>query len=156
MKPKTARVREPGVTVFESFYRQKVRGPKIFQYCFQSCMRYGLLNSKKRRKKVSMLRLFRAFISTNSSPLFPLQFWTEGKQTLIKQSFISFYSNENQLTVIFFPKIFLHLMKTLSPSFQSHFTKEYSRDIKVSLNSKVFLKSINNKRTMKREALMVP
>lgn len=43
-------------------------------------------------------------------------------------------------------------MKTLSVSFQSHFTKEHSRDIKVSLNYKVFLKSINNKKNNEKTA----
>lgn len=62
-----------------------------------------------------------------------VKFWTEGKQTLIKQSVISFYYNESKVSYIF-TKIFPHLMKTLSVSFQSHFTKEHSRDIKVSLN----------------------
>lgn len=117
--------------------------------------KYGLLNSRARgRKHKRWKNLPKAFISTNVIPFF-LTILNRGEQALIKHGFISFYPNESQVTVIFFRRFFFHLMKTLSPSFQSPFTKEHSRDIKVSLNEEVFLKSINTKRTMRRDPLIL-
>lgn len=126
--------------IFQAYHSYKEVCPSKFQ--------------DQRQEAPALERQLLAFISTNFVPFF-LIVLNRGEQTLIKQGFISFYPNESQDMVIFFLRFFFHLMKTLSPSFQSHFTKEHSRDIKVSLNEEVFLKLINNKRTMKRDPLIL-
>lgn len=72
MKP---RQKEPGWLVslhwvWSDFTSRRTRGLDCSETVY-SHMEHILLNSKNRKEQVSVLCLFQAFISTNSSPLFP-------------------------------------------------------------------------------------